>query len=315
MTFESAGWFWLLVPVLLLVVAYVIMQRRRRRYAVRFTNLNLLDLVVPHGPGWRRHVPAVLFVLMLVALVAAFARPTAEVLVPRERATIMVAFDVSASMRATDVAPDRFTAAQAAARQFVRGLPPRFNLGLVAFSGSATVSVPPTTDRHLVLTAIDRLATDAGTAIGEAVHSSLMAISSLDARAEEEPPPAHIVLLSDGSNTTGRSVEEAANEAVAQGVPVTTIAYGTPDGVIELGGRTVPVPVDGPALQALAQATGGGYYEAASGDELQAVYQDIGTSVGYRTERQEVWQWFVGPALAIALLSAVTSMLWFSRIP
>src|SRR5690606_37275259 len=97
-TFESAGWFWLLVPVLLLVVAYVIMQRRRRRYAVRFTNLNLLDLVVPHGPGWRRHVPAVLFVLMLVALVAAFARPTAEVLVPRERATIMVAFDVSASM-------------------------------------------------------------------------------------------------------------------------------------------------------------------------------------------------------------------------
>lgn len=315
MTFQSPGWFLLLIPAALLAVAYLVMQRRRSKYAVRFTNLDLLDKVAPHGPGWRRHVPPALFGIMLVLLISGFARPSAEVQVPRERATIMVAFDVSASMRATDVAPDRFSAAQAAAREFVAGLPPRFNLGLVAFSGSATVSVPPTTDREAVLRAVDRLTTDAGTAIGEAVHSSLQAIATVDARAEEEPPPAHIVLLSDGSNTTGRSVAAAAREAAERGVPVTTIAYGTPGGVIELSGRSVPVPVDGPALRELANTTGGGFYEAASGDELQEVYADIGTSVGYRTEQREIWQWFVGAGLVGAVLAAVTSMLWFSRIP
>jgi Ca-activated chloride channel family protein len=123
------------------------------------------------------------------------------------------------------------------------------------------------------------------------------------------------VLLSDGSNTTGRTVTEAAQEAATRGVPVTTIAYGTQGGVIELQGRQVPVPVDGPALQDLAEAAGGGFYEAASGDELQAVYEDIGTSVGYRTEQQEIWQWFVAAALLAALLAAVTSMLWFARLP
>src|SRR5690606_3478538 len=152
-----------------------------------------------------------------------------------------------------------------------------------------------------------------GTAIGEAVHSSLDAIAALDD--EEERPPAHIVLLSDGENTTGRTVEEAAREAASRGVPVTTIAYGTQDGVIELQGRQVPVPVDGPALQQLAETAGGNFYEAASGDELQAVYEDIGTSVGYRTERQEIWQWFVAAGLVAALLAAVTSMLWFARLP
>ncbi|GLW08650.1 UPF0353 protein [Microtetraspora sp. NBRC 13810] len=315
MTFISPGWLWLLVPVLAIAVVYVVMYLRRSRYAVRFTNLDLLDKVAPKGPGWRRHVPASLFGVMLVLLVFGFARPQTEVQVPRERATIMVAFDVSASMRATDVAPDRFAAAQSAARRFVQGLPPRFNLGLVPFSSSATVAVQPTTDRAMVLAAIDRLSTDSGTAIGEAVFSSLEAIRTLDAEAGEEPPPAHIVLLSDGSNTTGRGPQEAAEEATARGVPVTTIAYGTPDGTVDLSGQMVPVPVDGPALQAMAESTGGGFYEAASGDELQAVYDDIGTSVGFRTEQQEIWPWFVGIALIGAVLAAGTSMLWFSRIP
>ncbi|WP_336204606.1 VWA domain-containing protein [Nonomuraea sp. LPB2021202275-12-8] len=313
MTLLSPVWLLLLVPVALLAVAYVLVSRRRSAYAVRFTNLDLLDKVAPRGPGWRRHVSAAALLGMFVLLVVGFARPTAEVQVPRERATIMVAFDVSASMSATDVAPDRFTAARQAATQFVRGLPPRFNLGLVAFSSQAAVAVPPGTDRQTVLSALDRLSTSSGTAIGEAVYSSLEAIAALDT--EEEAPPAHIVLLSDGSNTTGRTVSEAAREAASRGVPVTTIAYGTQDGVIELQGRQVPVPVDGPALQSLAEAAGGGFYEAASGDELQAVYEDIGTSVGYRTERQEIWQWFVAAALLSALLAAVTSMLWFARLP
>ncbi|WP_049574308.1 VWA domain-containing protein [Nonomuraea sp. SBT364] len=313
MTLISPMWLLLLVPVGLLAVVYVLVSARRSAYAVRFTNLDLLDKVAPRGPGWRRHVPAALLLGVFVLLVVGFARPTAEVRVPRERATIMVAFDVSASMEATDVSPDRFTAARQAARQFVDGLPERFNLGLVAFSSDASVAVPPTTDRQAVVTALDRLSTSAGTAIGEAVHASLEAIASLDT--EEEAPPAHIVLLSDGSSTTGRTVTEAAAEAASRGVPVTTIAYGTQEGVIELQGRQVPVPVDGPALQDLARTAGGGFYEAASGDELQAVYEDIGTSVGYRTERQEIWQWFVAAALVLGLLAAATSMLWFARLP
>lgn len=315
MTFLSPMWLLLLIPVVLLATAYVIMFLRRSRYAVRFTNLDLLDKVAPKGPGWRRHVPASAFGVMLILLVVGFARPEAEVQVPRERATIMVAFDVSASMLATDVSPSRFYAAQDAARQFVRGLPERFNLGLVPFSGNGAVAVPPTTDRAAVLGAIDRLTTDSGTAIGEAVFSSLDAIRALDERSAEDPPPAHIVLLSDGSNTTGRTVSEAMREAAERGVPVTTIAYGTPDGEIDLGGRSVPVPVDAPALQELAEGTGGGFYEAVSGDELQAVYEDIGSSVGYRTERQEIWPWFVGVGLLGAVVAAGTSLLWFSRIP
>ncbi|MBF8188945.1 VWA domain-containing protein [Nonomuraea sp. K274] len=313
MTLIAPVWLLLLVPVALLALAYLLMALRRSSYAVRFTNLDLLDKVAPRRPGWRRHVPAAALLLMFVLLVVGFARPTAEVQVPRERATIMVAFDVSASMDATDVAPNRFEAALQAARQFVRGLPERFNLGLVSFSSSASVAVPPTTDRQAVLSALDRLNTDSGTAIGEAVFSSLEAIAALDS--EEQAPPAHIVLLSDGSNTTGRTVSDAAGEAQSRGVPVTTIAYGTPDGTVVLGGRETPVPVDGPALQGLAETAGGGFYEAASGDELQAVYEDIGTSVGYRTERQEVWQWFVAAGLIFALFAAVTSMLWFSRLP
>ncbi|MDF5754162.1 VWA domain-containing protein [Spongiactinospora sp. TRM90649] len=314
MSFLSPLWLWLLVPALAIGVVYVVMFLRRSRYAVRFTNLELLDKVVPRRPGWRRHVPATLFGLMLVSLIVGFARPTAEVLVPRERATIMVAFDVSASMRATDVAPDRFTAARDAARRFVQGLPPRFNLGLVSFSASASVAVPPTTDRAAVLAAIDRLTTGPGTAIGEAVFSSLAAIRSLDAQAGERPPPAHIVLLSDGSSTTGRPVDAAAREATGGGVPVTTIAYGTPQGTVELDGEAVPVPVDGPALKGVADSTGGGFHEAASGDELQDVYDTIGTSVGHRVERQEIWTWFVGLALIGAVLAAGTSMFWFSRM-
>ncbi|MET7330074.1 VWA domain-containing protein [Nonomuraea sp. NPDC005650] len=314
MTLIAPLWLLLLVPVALLALAYVIMAlRSRTAYAVRFTNLDLLDRIAPRRPGWRRHVPAAALLLMFVLLVIGFARPTAEVRVPRERATIMVAFDVSASMGATDVRPNRFEAAKQAARQFVEGLPERFNLGLVSFSSSASVAVPPTTDRQAVLSALDRLGTASGTAIGEAVYSSLDAIAALDS--EEETPPAHIVLLSDGSNTTGRTVGDAAAAASSRGVPVTTIAYGTADGTIDISGREIPVPVDGPALRGLAEAAGGGFYEAASGDELQAVYEDIGTSVGYRTERQEVWMWFVAAGMAFALIAAVTSMLWFSRLP
>jgi Ca-activated chloride channel family protein len=313
---RSPGWLLLLVPLALLIGAYLLVQRRRGRYAVRFTNLDLLDKVAPRQPGWRRHVPAAAFCATLALLVVGFARPTSEVQVPRERATIVVAFDVSASMEATDVEPTRFEAAQRAALAFVDRLPERFNTGLVPFSGSATVAVPPTTDRNALRSAIERLTTGEGTAIGEAVVAARDAVRMLDREAETKPPPAHIVLLSDGSNTVGRSVEAAAEEAAGDKIPVSTIAYGTEGGTIDLpSGDTVSVPVDGPALQDLASRTGGDFHEAATGEELQEVYDDIGSSVGHRTEEREIWQWFVAAGLITALAAAATSLLWFSRLP
>ncbi|MFG2000884.1 VWA domain-containing protein [Spirillospora sp. NPDC048911] len=304
-----------LLALLLFLGVYVVMQVRRSRYAVRFTNLALLEKVAPARPGWRRHLPAAAFLLMLGLFVTGFARPAADVRVPREQATIMVAVDVSSSMEATDVEPDRLMAAKRAARSFVDGLPARFNVGLVAFSGTASVTVAPTTDRAAMRAGVDRLALGPRTAIGEGVIASLEAIAGFGAQFGEGAPPGRVVLLSDGTNTAGRSPVEAARRAADARVPVSTIAYGTPEGVIYQNGRPIRVPVDGPALESLAEATGGRFYEAATGTELRQVYQDIGSSIGYRIEQREVWAWFVAAGLILACATAGTSLLWFSRLP
>ncbi|MFI0348889.1 VWA domain-containing protein [Actinomadura sp. 9N407] len=315
MNFLAPGRLLLLIALLLLIGAYVAVQVRRGRYAVRFTNLALLEKVAPVTPGWRRHVPAAAFLLMLGLFVTGFARPATEVQVPREQATIMVAVDVSHSMEATDVQPDRLSAAKRAAGAFLDRLPERFNVGLVSFSGSATVAVPPTTDRRALRAGIDRLALGPRTAIGEGVIASLEAITAFGAQYGESAPPGRVVLLSDGTNTAGRSPQEAAQRATRARIPVSTIAYGTPEGVFYQNGAAIPVPVDGPALERLAQETGGRFYEAASGTELRQVYQDIGSSVGYRMERREVWSWFIAAGLLLACVAAGASLLWFSRLP
>jgi Ca-activated chloride channel family protein len=315
MRFLSPERLLLLVALTGLLATYVVLQRRRKQYAVRFTNLSLLDKVAPRQPGWRRHVPAAAFLAMLALLVIGFARPEAPVKVPRERATVIIAVDVSASMQATDVEPNRFEAAQRAARQFVDGLPKQFNVGLVSFSGSANVLVPPTTDRAAVHTGIDRLALGPRTAIGEAIFTPLDAIAAFDDTAETNPPPARVVLLSDGENTAGREPSEAAQAAADAHVPVSTIAYGTDRGMLELQGQVIPVPVDGPTLKSIAEVTGGQFYEAATGQELEDVYSDIGSSVGYRTEWREVSAWFIGLGLLAALGTAAASLVWFSRLP
>jgi Ca-activated chloride channel homolog len=316
MTWESPQRLWLLLAVAALVVAYLVLQRRRSRYAVRFTNLKLLDRVAPKRPQWRKHVPAGLFLAMLGLLVVGFARPTDEVRVPRERATVLIAVDVSRSMTADDVAPDRLTAAKAAAREFVANLPEQFNVGLVGFAGSATVFVPPVTDRAAVAAGIDRLAEGAagrgGTAIGDAIATSLDQIRSMDATAGQDTPPARVVVLSDGANTNGRDPEEAAQLAGESDVPVDSILFGTEAGVI---GGAQPVPVDGETLQSVAQTSGGNYFEAANIDELRSAYADIESSVGFETERQDVSARFIGIGLVLAALAAAASMFWFARLP
>jgi Ca-activated chloride channel family protein len=315
LSFFAPDRLWLLAAVAALAGVYVLALRRRRRYGVRFSNLGLLDKVAPRSHGWRRHLPALAFVAMLSVLVLAFARPSANAKVPRERATLMIAMDVSASMAATDVEPNRLEAAKQGALAFVERLPARFNVGLVAFDGSASVIVAPTTDHQAVETGIRGLATGPATAIGEAVFSCIEAIAGFDAQAGTNPPPARIVLLSDGANTAGRSPEQAAEAALQAHIPVSTIAYGTPEGTVEVNGQLIPVPVDGPALERLAKTTKGAYYEAASGKELQKVYQDIGSSVGFRTIRREVSVWFIGFGLLAAFGTAIASLTWSSRLP
>jgi Ca-activated chloride channel family protein len=315
MSFLSPYRLLLLLLVAALAVAYVLLQRRKPEFAVRFTDLDLLASVAPRSPGWRRHVPAAVLLLSLVALTVAFARPEAEVEVPRERATIVVAIDTSISMEATDVSPDRISAAKESAASFVAGLPERFNVGLVSFSGSATIVVPPTQDHEAVQDAVRRLELGPSTAIGEAVFASLDAIEDVPGEQGQDPPPARIVLLSDGTNTVGRGLQQASRAAVDLGVPVSTIAYGTAEGVVEVQGQEIPVPVDAPALERFAESTGGSAFEAASGEELREVYEDIGSQVGTTTERQEITDRVLGVGLGLALLAALGSLVWGARLP
>lgn len=304
------------LAVAALAAAYVVVQvAGRRRYAVRFTNLALLESVAPRRPGWRRHVPAALLVAALAGMVLALARPSRAELVPRERATIIMAIDVSISMDATDVRPSRLASAKQAATSFAELLPEPINLGLVAFAGSARVLVSPTTDRTEVIRAIDRLELAESTAIGDAVLASLDAIASVPEAADGQPVPSSILLLSDGETQVGTPNQVAAEAAREAGVPVTTIAFGTPEGAISYQGQVVPVGVNPADLAALAEATGGSSFEAATADELKSVYADIGSAIGFETEQREISGWFTGSAFVLALLAGAASLVWFSRLP
>ena len=308
-----------LVVVAVLAAAYVVQQRRREQYAVRFTNLALLDQVAPRRPGWRRHAAAAGLLVTLASLVLAFARPTHEENVPRERATIVLAVDVSLSMEADDVRPTRLEALQSAAQQFLDSVPPSINVGLVSFAGAARVAVTPTTDRELVRGAIQRLKLAEGTAIGEAIFTSLDAIDAMDQQtpAGEDPVPAAIVLMSDGATRLGRPNDLAAEAAKKAGVPVSTIAFGTDHGTIvdPQSGSLVPVPVDKAALRDIADSTGGSFFAATTEGELSSVYKDIGSSIGYEKVDKEITTWFVGAALLGLVATASMSLAWFSRLP
>jgi len=317
MTFQSPWWLVALLAVVAVVALYVVLQLRRAKYAARFTNVALLGSLVPRRAGWRRHVAFGLLAAGLAVLVTSLAVPSTEVRVPRERATVVMAVDVSLSMRATDIEPDRFAAMQVAAKQFVDVLPARINLGLVSFAGTATTLVTPTTDRDQVRTAIDNLQLAEATAIGEAVFTSLSAVTNFQSTLEsngEQVPPARVVLLSDGYNTVGRETTQAVDAAVAAQVPVSTIAFGTDYGVLDLNGERFPVPVDRSTLEDIADETGGSYSEAASAAELEQVYEDLGSQIGYTTEAQDISPWFVRGGLLFAFLGVVASLLWTNRL-
>lgn len=317
MNFLTPLWLLLLVPIVALIAVYVWQQLRRSTYVARFSNVDLLASLVPRRPGWRRHGTFSLLMVALIVLTVAVAQPTGRVRVPRERATVIVSLDVSQSMRATDVLPDRLDAAKLAAKNFVDVLPARINVGLIKFAGSASVVVPPTIDRDSLKVAIDGLELADSTAIGEAVFTSLDSISTFSRATtakDDAPAPARIVLMSDGFSNRGRSVSSAEAAAVAAKVPVSTIAFGTETGTVDVDGDVVPVPADRATLQELADTTGGSFHTATSAAELQSVYRDIGSQIGYTTAIRQISWRFLVTGLLFALAAAGISLLWAGRL-
>jgi Ca-activated chloride channel homolog len=295
----------LIIP--LLILAYIFASLRKNRRGMRFTNTSMLDVVVPKQSQWRRHLAVALSLLSLITLTAAFARPKTQVDVPRERATVVMVLDASLSMEATDVKPTRLDAAKQAAIDFVNKLPEKYNVSVVSMAGSCAILVPPTTAHHTVENAINSIQLQDSTAIGEGITTALRALQ----QAPKDPDnpnsiaPGAIVLLSDGSNTTGRAPQQAAAEAKAAKVPIYTIAYGTENGYVDLDDKRQPVPVDHEEMMRIAQATNGQYFAAASADQLKKVYENIGSDVGYEKADREVTARFAGYGLALAVLAAL----------
>jgi Ca-activated chloride channel family protein len=341
----------LLVP--LLAGLYVLVQRRRSRYAVRFTNLDLLANLAPRQPRWRRHVPAALYLLAVALLAFGLARPSMVVPVPRDDATVILAIDVSGSMKAEDVAPTRLAAARAAAQGFVDGLPEGVRVGVVAFATRPATLVTPTADRAAVRTALDGLAARDGTAMGDALMQVLDLAEAVrvsdgsaptggigdtttglsdvapDAAAGPTPgnpagdrgPAVAAILLSDGANSAGDTEPlDAAKRAASLGVPVYTIALGTPAGTVEVTDEnglpvTLDVPPDTATLRQIAETTGATAFDAPTADELKVVYDDLESRVGWTDEQQEVTWLFAAAALLTVVVAAGLSALWFGRLP
>ncbi|UMP05035.1 VWA domain-containing protein [Amycolatopsis sp. EV170708-02-1] len=321
--FASPWWFLLLLAVAAVAVGYVLSQRARRKRTMRFANLELLEKVAPKSQGWVRHVPAILIVLSLLVLTVALAGPTAEQKVPRNRATVMLVIDTSLSMEATDVAPTRLKAAQESARSFAQNMTPGVNLGLISFAGTATVLVAPTTDRGGVVKAIDNLKLAQSTATGEGIFAALQSIESFSAivGGAEGPPPARIVLMSDGKQTVpddlyaprgGYTAAQAAKQAQ---VPISSIAFGTTHGSVDIDGKPQEVKVDVESLEEIARLSGGDFYKAASAEELKRVYDDLGEQIGYELKDADASRPWVIIGTLVLMIGAAASLFLGQRLP
>ncbi|MFN8559741.1 MAG: VWA domain-containing protein [Dehalococcoidia bacterium] len=324
------------------------MQRRRRRYAVRYASPSLLRDAVGSGPGIKRHVPAAVYLLALTAMIVALARPQAPIEVPHNTGTVVLSIDVSGSMQATDVKPNRMEATKDAARRFVEQQPKGVKVGIVSFSDFGALIQAPTRDRDLVLKAIDRLRPQRGTNIGSGLQVALDAVyegsTSLARRPPrpggavtgagggprvaaprtpppppadgKRPPPASIVLVSDGESNVGPPPLEVAQEAVKAGVKVYTVGIGTKEGsVLRIQGRSVFTRLDEDTLKGIADQTGARYLSAQSEAELTQVYDELARERQFEKEKTEVTFGVTAAALGLSLLGGVLSLLWFNRLP
>ena len=322
--FQHIWWLVLFVVVVLgLIGLYVFAQAARRRRLQQFANAELLDSVAPKRPTVWRHVPAVLLAIALLLCTIALAGPTYDQRLPRNRAVVMLTIDVSQSMRATDVEPDRLRAAQEASKKFVDELTPGINLGVIAFAGTATVMVSPTTNRDASRRAIDNLQVADRTATGEAIFTALSSISTVGAviGGGDTPPPARIVLFSDGKETVPSNPDNpkgaftAARTAKDQGVPISTISFGTENGSVEVNDERVPVPVDDAMMKKIAELSGGESYTASNIEELNKVYGTLQDQIGYETVRGEATTGWLRLAALVAAVAAVASLLINRRLP
>jgi Ca-activated chloride channel family protein len=321
--FEHAWFFLFLLIVLGLVGLYIVVQLARQKRMLRFANMELLESVAPERPSRWRHLPAILLVLSLLLFTVAMAGPTNDVRIPRNRAVVMLTIDVSQSMRATDVSPSRLAAAQEAGKQFADQLTPGINLGLIAYAGTATVLVSPTTNRDATKAAIDKLQLADRTATGEGIFTALQAIATVGAviGGGDAPPPARIVLMSDGKETVPSNPDNpkgaytAARTAKDQGVPISTVSFGTPYGYVEINGQRQPVPVDDETLKKMAELSGGEAYNASSLEQLKQVFTNLQQQIGYETIKGDASVGWLRLGSVVLALAALAALLINRRLP
>jgi Ca-activated chloride channel family protein len=321
--FEHPWFFLFLLVIAGLVGLYVVVQYARQKRILRFANMELLESVAPKRPTRWRHLSAILLIASLVLLTIAMAGPTHDVRIPRNRAVVMLTIDVSQSMRATDVEPSRLAAAQEAAKQFADQLTPGINLGLIAYAGTATVLVSPTTNREATKNAIDKLQLADRTATGEAIFTSLQAIATVGAviGGGDTPPPARIVLMSDGKETVPSNPDNpkgaftAARTAKDQGVPISTVSFGTPYGYVEINDQRQPVPVDDEMLKKIADLSGGNAYTASSLQQLKEVFTSLQDQIGYETIKGEASTGWLRLGALVLAVAALAALLVNRRLP
>jgi Ca-activated chloride channel family protein len=346
MTFLWPQFLWLLLALPLLVLLYLWLLRRRRALALRYASLSIVKEALGKGPGLRRHIPPVLFLLALAAMLLAAARPFAVVTLPSDQETIILAMDVSGSMRATDVKPNRLVASQVAAKAFLEELPRKVRVGIVAFAGTAQVVQPPTLSREDLVAAIDKFQMQRATAIGSAIVIALaelfpdqgidldtvarasgrpraMAIDAAPKKPQKEFTPvapgsyssAAIILLTDGQRTTGVDTLEAAKMAADRGVRIYTVGIGTVDGeTIGFEGWSMRVRLDEETLKKVALQTQGEYFYAGTAENLKAVYEKLGSRLTVEKKETEISGLLALAAAVLALLSGGLSLLWFNRV-
>jgi len=336
MSFQWPELLWLLLAIPLLVALYLFILKRKKSMAVRYASLSLVKEAM-RGAAWRRHVPPALLLLALAVMIAAIARPTATVTLPSQHETVIMAMDVSGSMRATDVEPNRLVAAQNAAKAFIAQQPENVRIGIVAFAGTATVAQSPTRNREDLIAAIDRFQLQRATAIGSAIIVSLATIfpnegydvSAFSYMSDKKPqkptnfkpvPPgsyqsAVIILLTDGQRTTGPDSVMAARLAAERGVRIYTVGVGTPAGAtIGFEGWSMHVRLDEETLRSVADLTRGEYFYAGNAVELKRIYEQMRSRMVLETKKTEVTALFAAVGAALVVLAAGLSLAWFNRI-
>ncbi len=307
-------WALLILPVLL--IAYIVLLRLKRNRGMRYTQTGIVGAVLPKQSQWRRHISVAMTLCALVAITGAWARPAGTEKIPRERATVVLVLDLSQSMAATDISPDRLEASKQAATDFIGQLPTSFNVALVALSGSPRVLSPPTNDRGMIVRLIDSLGLEDGTNIGDALVVALGAIAQAPGEEGQEPAPGMIILLSDGSNTGGEvSPEQAAVDARDQDVIVDTIAFGTLNGYVDLDGQRYNVAPDTAMLQQIATTTGGVAVDAKSADQLNNAYDRLRSDVTYEDVKKEVTARWALYSLAFAFVASLGAVSMAARWP